>query len=190
MYAPTASTLPPGAQLVRDFVTPAEERRLLLRIGDATWLSDLNRRVQHYGFRYDYREPRGSPAGDPVSPMGRAHGPAPRAVLRRRDARAVHRERVPPGPRDRHARRSPRLRPTSSRRCRSPTTGRCGSGRATRVRTCATAAPGDRVVTLPRRSVLVLRDAARDRWMHGIDPSDTAQRRVTRISATFRTLVG
>ena len=57
MIARTADILPPGARLVRDFVTPAEERRLLLRIGEASWLRDLNRRVQHYGFRYDYRNP-------------------------------------------------------------------------------------------------------------------------------------
>ena len=53
MSARTSGILPPGAQLVRDFVTPAEERRLLLRIGEAPWLSDLNRRVQHYGIRYE-----------------------------------------------------------------------------------------------------------------------------------------
>ena len=50
--------------------------------------------------------------------------------------------------------------------------------------------PGDRVLTLPRRSVLVLSGPARQAWMHGIDPSDTANRRVTRVSATFRTLAG
>ena len=50
--------------------------------------------------------------------------------------------------------------------------------------------PGDRVLTLPRRSVLVLRQRARAEWMHGIDPSDTANRRATRVSATFRTLAG
>ena len=49
---------------------------------------------------------------------------------------------------------------------------------------------GDRIVTLPRRSVLVLRGPARDAWMHGIDPADTTNRRATRVSATFRTLAG
>ena len=51
-------------------------------------------------------------------------------------------------------------------------------------------APGDRVVTLPRRSVLVLTGPSRDAYMHGIDPADTAGKRATRISATFRTLAG
>ena len=44
-----------GAVIVPDFVTPAEEARILLRIGEAPWLAELRRRVQHYGFRYDYR---------------------------------------------------------------------------------------------------------------------------------------
>ena len=41
-----------GAVIVPDFVTPAEEARILLRIGEAPWLAELSRRVQHYGFRY------------------------------------------------------------------------------------------------------------------------------------------
>ena len=44
-----------GASLVPDIVTEAEEQRILLRIADAPWLTDLSRRVQHYGYRYAYR---------------------------------------------------------------------------------------------------------------------------------------
>ena len=51
-------------------------------------------------------------------------------------------------------------------------------------------APGDCLLTLPRRSVLVLRGPARHMSMHGIDPSDTVNQRATRVSATFRTLAG
>ena len=51
-------------------------------------------------------------------------------------------------------------------------------------------APGDCILTLPRRSVLVLRGLARHMSMHGIDPSDTVNQRATRVSATFRTLAG
>ena len=58
------------------------------------------------------------------------------------------------------------------------------------VRSADILPPGDRVVTLPRRSVLVLTGPSRDAYMHGIDPADTAGKRATRISATFRTLAG
>ena len=43
-----------GAVIVPDFVTPAEEERLLLRIDQAPWMTELSRRVQHYGYRYSY----------------------------------------------------------------------------------------------------------------------------------------
>ncbi len=42
-----------GAVIVPDFVTPAEEERILLRIGAAPWMTELRRRVQHYGWRYE-----------------------------------------------------------------------------------------------------------------------------------------
>ena len=42
-----------GAVIVPDFVTPAEEERILLRIAQAPWMTELRRRVQHYGYRYE-----------------------------------------------------------------------------------------------------------------------------------------
>lgn len=49
------NALPPGATYVPDFVTPAEAASLAAEIDDAPWITDLKRRVQHYGYRYDYR---------------------------------------------------------------------------------------------------------------------------------------
>ena len=66
MTARTPDILEDGALVVRDFVTPAEERRILERIAAAPWLLDLNRRVQHYGFRYDYTNPG---AREPAAPF-------------------------------------------------------------------------------------------------------------------------
>jgi alkylated DNA repair dioxygenase AlkB len=51
-------SLPPGARLVRDFVSEQAAERLLAAIDASTWRADLKRRVQHYGWRYDYRERR------------------------------------------------------------------------------------------------------------------------------------
>ena len=48
--------------------------------------------------------------------------------------------------------------------------------------------PTDELFVLPRRSVLILTGNARYRWLHGIDPADTAGATITRLSATFRTL--
>ncbi|MGR3914472.1 MAG: alpha-ketoglutarate-dependent dioxygenase AlkB [Gammaproteobacteria bacterium] len=37
-----------------DFITPREEAALLAAADAAAWRHDLRRRVQHYGYRYDY----------------------------------------------------------------------------------------------------------------------------------------
>ena len=66
----TTSIFASGAVIVPDIVTEAEERRILLRISQAPWMSDLSRRVQHYGFRYDYRAP-GAGRHDPAPPFPR-----------------------------------------------------------------------------------------------------------------------
>ncbi len=43
-----------GLSLLPDFITETEERELLSVIDQRPWLADLQRRVQHYGYRYDY----------------------------------------------------------------------------------------------------------------------------------------
>lgn len=44
----------PGMSLLPEFITEDEERELLSVIDQQPWLADLQRRVQHYGYRYDY----------------------------------------------------------------------------------------------------------------------------------------
>lgn len=43
-----------GLRYIPDFITPAEEEALINTIDQQPWLSDLKRRVQHYGWKYDY----------------------------------------------------------------------------------------------------------------------------------------
>lgn len=50
--------LPPSSRYIPDYVDEAYEVALLSTIDGSTWLGDLRRRVQHYGFRYDYRARR------------------------------------------------------------------------------------------------------------------------------------
>ena len=177
-----------GAVLVPDFVTPAEEARILLRIAGAPWLTELRRRVQHYGFRYSYR---GTSRPVPATPFPRwASAMAER--LRAHFAgslpvQCIVNEYRPGQGIGMHADHRDfggvvaslslgadwpmRFRPRASRPY------------------AASALPGDEVAVLPRRSVLVLAGDARHRWMHGIDRRDSARETATRISATFRTLV-
>ena len=56
--------LPPGARLVDGFFGIGEAQHLLAAIDAEPWRSDLKRRVQHYGWVYDYRARAVSPDMD------------------------------------------------------------------------------------------------------------------------------
>ena len=45
----------PGLSYVPDYIAPPTERELLAQIDRHDWILDLKRRVQHYGYRYDYK---------------------------------------------------------------------------------------------------------------------------------------
>ena len=176
-----------GAAIVADFITEREEERIIQRIEEAPWLSDLSRRVQHYGYRYDYR---GTSEPVPATPFPhwatviaerlRAHyaGVVPVQCIvneyRPGQGIGMHADHADFGPvvasLSLAAAWRMRFRPRSVRPYRRD------------------GAPGDEVAILPRRSVLVLRGAARTAWMHGIDPADTRAQSTARLSATFRTL--
>jgi alkylated DNA repair dioxygenase AlkB len=44
-----------GLELHFDFISKTEETELLKHIDNSEWLNDLTRRVQHYGYKYDYK---------------------------------------------------------------------------------------------------------------------------------------
>lgn len=44
-----------GLHYLPGFLTPIQQNDALSHIFDAEWMYDLERRVQHYGWRYDYR---------------------------------------------------------------------------------------------------------------------------------------
>ena len=46
----------PDLSYVADYITRAEAEKLLAHVDNGVWLADLKRRVQHYGFKYDYRK--------------------------------------------------------------------------------------------------------------------------------------
>jgi len=50
--------LPPAAQYLQRCIDEGFEAELLNAIDNSEWLGDLKRRVQHYGFRYDYKARR------------------------------------------------------------------------------------------------------------------------------------
>ncbi len=176
-----------GAVIVPDFVTPAEEERILLRISQAPWMTELSRRVQHYGYRYSYT---GTSRPVPAAPFPRwAEVMADR--LRERfggtlPVQCIVNEYRPGQGIGMHA----------DHRDFGPVVASLSLAddwpmrfRPRSVRPYARdGQPGDEVAVLPRRSVLVLSGAARGAWMHGIDRTDSARAAATRLSATFRTI--
>ncbi|MCY4547192.1 MAG: alpha-ketoglutarate-dependent dioxygenase AlkB, partial [Defluviicoccus sp.] len=172
-----------------DIVTEAEQQRILLRISQAPWMTDLSRRVQHYGYRYDYRgsaNGRHDPAppfprwatviGERLSPFFDGAMPEQCIVNEYRPGQGI-------GMHADHASFGDvvvslslgdawtmNFRPRSARPY-------VREGLAS-----------DEVALLPRRSALVLRGQARSSWMHGIDRAANARRAGTRVSATFRTV--
>lgn len=47
-----------GLKLYCNFISEAEEEKLLNCIDSNVWLADLKRRVQHFGYKYDYKARR------------------------------------------------------------------------------------------------------------------------------------
>jgi len=44
-----------GLAYIPDFITAGKERALLEAIDQSPWFTELKRRVQHYGYKYDYK---------------------------------------------------------------------------------------------------------------------------------------
>ena len=47
-----------GLKILFNFISEEEEKELLNNIDKSNWLTDLKRRVQHYGYKYDYKARR------------------------------------------------------------------------------------------------------------------------------------
>ena len=58
----------PGLTYARDFLSPSEEEVLVEEIDRNRWIRDLSRRVQHYGWRYNYKGRRVEPS-DYLGPL-------------------------------------------------------------------------------------------------------------------------
>jgi alkylated DNA repair dioxygenase AlkB len=52
----------PGLRYIGGYIAEPDEARLLTVVDDAPWLSDLRRRVQHHGYRYDYKARKVDPS--------------------------------------------------------------------------------------------------------------------------------
>jgi alkylated DNA repair dioxygenase AlkB len=61
-------TPPAGLELLKDFISAPQELELVEVIDSSDWSTELRRRVQHYGWRYDYKA-RGVAQKDYLGPL-------------------------------------------------------------------------------------------------------------------------
>ncbi|MFK3777422.1 alpha-ketoglutarate-dependent dioxygenase AlkB [Agrobacterium sp. NPDC089420] len=54
-HAVNPSFLPPGIVYFDGFLSPEEEAAVAHRLDAGVWSTELKRRVQHFGYRYDYK---------------------------------------------------------------------------------------------------------------------------------------
>lgn len=197
--AQAALSLPPGqldslreggADYQSDFVGIEEEKALIAAIDRQRWSNDLRRRVQHYGYRYDYKE-RKATGDDKI-------GELPEWVsflcdrLIEQDVFTTHPDQLivneyEPGQ---------GIAPHTDRDCFGPivaSVSLCSDCIMDIYRTPKSIKDVFQIV-LERCSLLVLRGVARERWLHGIRPNKADYQdehkvpRERRLSLTFRTM--
>lgn len=181
----------PGLHYIADFLSQDEQVRLIEHVRGGPWLDDLDRRVQHYGWRYDYR-------AKSISADMRI-GPLPvwlQQVGQRLFERTGLFESVPNQAIINEYEPGQGIAMHVDRHCFGPTvaTVSVGDDWVMDFRPVGTRNKNAQIL-LERGSALVLTGVARNRWLHGIakrkSETDTYGRRPRqrRISLTFRTVV-
>lgn len=188
LFAETLPTIP-GLRYLPDFIDAETEAALLATIDQQPWLHDLKRRVQHYGWRYDYKargitqDLRIGQIPDWLEEMGarlvieEIFSNTPDQVIVNEylpgQGISVHTDCVP---------------------CFGPIIASLSLGAA-----CVMALDGPAgekyELLLEPRSLLILSDDARYRWKHGIATrksdrwNGSTLPRTRRVSLTFRTVI-
>jgi alkylated DNA repair dioxygenase AlkB len=181
--------LPDDFVIVPDFLTKSEEYELLRAIDAAQWNQDLKRRVQHYGFRYDYKA-RAVSAQDrlgalPDWALDIAHRLVDNEYFANLPDQVIVNEYEPGQGINAH---------TDRTTCFGPTVASLSLG-SDIVMDFTDDAGKSGSLMLPRRSMLILRGSSRASWRHGIAQRrrDTINEmtfaRGRRVSLTFRTVI-
>lgn len=173
----------PGLTYLPDFLDAAQAEILLAQIDAMPWLDVLQRRVQHHGYRYDYKARRVTPA---------MHlGPLPDCVealaLRLFAAglvpelpdQAIANEYLPGQGISAHVDCEP---------CFGEAIVTLSLGGACEMEFVQRGTRRREALLLAPRSALIFRDEARHRWTHAIKPrlKDDGVPRTRRVSLTFR----
>ena len=191
-----AASAPMGLEYHPDFLGASEEDELLAHIDDSEWLTDLSRRVMHFGYKYDYtsrsldetarigplpewlaqlsnmvREAASEEAKQSLDP----HRPFEQAIIN---------EYLP----------GQGIAPHIDRDCFGPIVATVSLGSAINMDFRCDSAGGEYVQRLMPRSLVLLHGDARFKWRHGIAKrhsdtwNDQRTKRQRRVSITFRTI--
>lgn len=182
------SQLPvPGLTFIPDFLTPDEEMAIIQELDSCSWSTALARRTQHYGYEYNYKSKNAQTLAPPLT--GRILGIAERLRdqgLMDMPTQCIVNEYT----------REQGISAHTDSAIFGPVIISISLG----APTVMIFSNGDQKVPvfLPRRSLIVLRDDARNVWKHEIPQRKTldipGQRRVTkdvdyrRVSLTYRTM--
>jgi alkylated DNA repair dioxygenase AlkB len=187
---------PMGLEYHPDVLVAAEEGELLKHIDASEWLTDLSRRVMHFGYKYDYTSRRldetarigplpewlaqlsnmvREAASERAKQLLDPHRPFEQAIIN---------EYLP----------GQGIAPHIDRDCFGPLVATVSLGSAVNMDFCCDSTGDEHVQRLVPRSLVLLYGDARSKWRHGIARrhSDTwsGQRikRQRRVSITFRTI--
>ena len=190
------TTVPMGLEYHPDFLAASEEDGLLARIDSSEWLTDLSRRVLHFGYKYDYTS-RGLDGAARIGPL--PEWPAQMSYMVREAAseeakrllnpqrpfeQAIINEYLP----------GQGIAPHIDRGCFGPVVATVSLGSAANMDFCCESTGDEYVQRLEPRSLVLLCGDARFEWRHGIAKrqSDTLNgqktKRQRRVSITFRTI--
>ena len=190
----SAASVPeiPGLKYIPRFLSDDEREAAIRYIDDAPWRSDLERRVQHYGWRYDYRAR--------TIERDMHIGPLPiwlQDIAERLYSKTGLFDRVPDQAIVNEYFPGQGIAMHADRQCFGPTVATVSLGDAWRMDLRPAGGKSDtRVdILLEQGSALLMTGDARWRWFHGIakrqrERTDHGSRpRKRRVSLTFRTVL-
>ena len=189
-------TAPMGLEYHSDFLAGSDEDRLLAHIDGSEWLTDLSRRVMHFGYKYDYT----SRSLDETAHIGPLPEWLAQLSRRVREAASEEAKRLldPQQPFEQAIINEylPKqgIAPHIDRDCFGPVVATVSLGSAVDMDFCCDFTADKFTQRLEPRSLVLLYGDARYKWQHGIPKRKSdiwgGQRieRKRRVSITFRTI--
>ena len=179
-----------GLQYIPNFISPQEQETLLQQIDAKPWTGDLKRRVQHYGYQYNYK----SRAVDLSMYLGKLPDWAAKIAARIYQENYINdlpdqvivNEYQPGQGISKHV---------DCQSCFTDTIISLSLGSSCMMDFTSSARTEKKSLFLEPGSLLVLKDEARYQWMHAIPPRKTdkleSQKipRNRRVSLTFRKVI-